>query len=208
MPPPELTAHVPIANLGEPVLPRLLKVCRHDLRCTRAGCGKRLLGERLCTNEPLRAQAWLQDVVAALAARRVRRMRLDRNQETKLLERGDDRLARLEAIHPSERCWGVGNDARGLIKNGWRWEVVPQANLAVVRIMRRGDLYCARAEAHFNKGVSNHWNGAVHKRHHHALPNECGVARIVGVHGDASVAKECLWSGCCHNNAAVGVAPF
>ena len=34
VPPPELSAHVPIANLGEPVLPRLLKVRRNNLCCT------------------------------------------------------------------------------------------------------------------------------------------------------------------------------
>ena len=80
-----------------------------------------------------------------------------------------------------------------------------EANLAVVRIVGGCDLDRACTEAHFNEGVSNHWNGAGHKRHHHALPNECGVARIVRVHGDAGVAKECLWSGCRHNNAAGGV---
>ena len=135
-------------------------------------------------------------------------MRLDRHQKAELFECGDDRLARLEAIHPSERCWCISNDARRLIEDGWRRQVVPQSNLAVVRIMCWGHLHCASAEAHLNKRISNHWNGAVHKRHHHTLSNECRVARIVGVHRHAGIAEECLWSCRCDNNAAGGVAPF
>ena len=208
MPPPELSAHVPITNIGEPVLPRLLKVRRNNLCCARARCGERLLGERLGANEPLRAQAWLQDVVAALAARRVRGMRLDRHEEAELFECGDDRLARLEAIHPRERCWGIGNDARRLIEDGWRRQVVPKPNFAVVRIVCWGDLHRARAEAHLDECVGYHWNGAMHKRHRHTLPDQCGVARIVGVHRHAGVAKERLWSCGCNNNAAGGIAPL
>ena len=135
-------------------------------------------------------------------------MRLDRHQEAELFECGDDRLARLEAIHPSERCWCISNDARRLIEDCWCGQVVPQSNLAVVRIVRRGDLHCARAEAHLDKRIGNHWNGAVHKRHHHTLSNQCGVARIVGVHGHTCIAEERLRSGRCDHDTARGVAPF
>ena len=133
-------------------------------------------------------------------------MRLDRNQKAELLECGDDRLARLEAIHAGKWRWGVGNDARGLIENGRRWQVVAEAHLAVVRIVGGCDLDRARAEAHLHKRIGNHRNGAVHKRHHHALPNQCGVARVVGVHSDTCVTKECLWSRRGNHHAAGGVA--
>ena len=208
MPPPELPTHVPIANLGEPVFPRLLKVRRNNLRCTRARCGKCLLGERLGANEPLRSEARLQDVVAALAARRVRRVWLHRHKKSELFECSDDRLTCLEPIHTGEWRWGVGNDARGLIEDGGRRQVVPKSNLAVVRIVGWCDLHRAGAEAHLDESVGNHGNRAVHERHHHALPNECGVARIVGVHSHACVTKERLWSCRRHHHAAGDIAPF
>ena len=133
-------------------------------------------------------------------------MRLDRYEETELLECGDDRLARLEAIHASKWRWGIGNDARGLIENGRRWQVVTEAHLAVVRVVCRGDLHRARAEAHLHKRIGNHRNGAVHEWHHHTLPNKCGVARVVGVHGHTGIAEERLWSRRGNHHAAGGVA--
>ena len=135
-------------------------------------------------------------------------MWLHRHKKSELFKRGDDRLACLEAIHTGEWRWGVGNDARGLIEDGGRRQVVPKSNLAVVRIVGWCDLHCASAEAHLDEGVSNHWNGAVHKRHHDVLANECGVARIIGVHRDARITKERLWSCRGNHHAAVCVAPL
>ena len=135
-------------------------------------------------------------------------MWLDRNEKAKLFKRGNDRLACLEAIHAGKRRWGVGNDARRLIEDCWRRQVVPQSNFAVVRIVGWGDLHCASAEAHLDKRIGNHWNGAVHERHHDALSNECGVARIVGVHGHAGIAEERLRSCRCDYDTARGVAPL
>ena len=85
---------------------------------------------------------------------------------------------------------------------------MPQPNLTVVRIVGWSDLHRASAKAHLNEGVSNDWNGAVHKRHHHTLSNECGVARIVGVHGHAGIAEERLRSRRCDYDTARGVAPL
>ena len=66
-----------------------------------------------------------------------------------------DGLARLEPVQAVEWRTAVGDDA-GLVHDRRHRQAVPATDLEVVRVVRRGDLECARAECRVDVVVGDH----------------------------------------------------
>ena len=109
MAPPQLTGHVPIADIGKPVLPGLLEALGQDPGPAGARGIQRPLGEWLGADEPLGLESRLEDVVAALAAADDHLVRLLVGQVSVRRKLRHDHLASLVAVEAVESSPGVGD---------------------------------------------------------------------------------------------------
>ena len=139
MAPPQLARDVPVADVGEPVLPGLLESLGEDPGPPLARRRERALRERRRADEPLRLEAWLDDVVAALAAPEDELVRGRGRQVAARVEVRDDRRPRHEPVEPVVGRPGPG-DGRVVGQDGDRREAVAQTGLVVVVVVGRGDL--------------------------------------------------------------------
>src|SRR5205823_9703105 len=98
MAPPQLPADVPVPDVGQPVLPGLFESLGQDLRAPGTCRRESFLRERRGSDEPLRLQAGLDDVVRALAAADDHLVRLGTDEVAPLFEIGHDSRTRRVAV--------------------------------------------------------------------------------------------------------------
>ena len=195
VPPPDLPRDAPVADVLHPVVVGALPLLGDDARALLAHRGERRLRERLRAHEPLRRERGLDDGVAAVAVPERDGVLLAPHEQAALLEVGDDRLARREAVEPGVRP-GRRRHPRRVVHDAGRGEVVPPPGLEVVRVVRRGDLERPRAERRVDRGVGDHRHApAGRHREHEFLADEGRVARVLRVDGDGGVARDRLGAG-------------
>ena len=171
MAPPQLARDVPVADVGEPVLPGLLESLGEDPRPAAAGRLERPFGERCGPDEPLGLEPRFDDVVAPLAAPDDHLVRHRRHEVAGRLQVGDDRRPRIEPVHPVVARPGRG-DRRVVGQDGRRRETVAQTRLVVIVVVGRGDLDRAGPECGVHDVVGDDRHVALHERDAHPAPDE------------------------------------
>ena len=92
----------------------------------------------------------------------------------------------------------AGIDAVAMVPSGHDYghgQLVPHANLEIVRVVRGRDFHHAGSELWIDIFVGDDWNLDVGNRQQHRFPNEPLVAFIVRVNGNCDVAEHCLRAG-------------
>ena len=192
--PPQLAAHVPVADRGQPVLPGLLEPLRQDPRPAGPRGVEGARRQRAGPDEPLGLEARLDDVRAALAAADDHLVGGAAHEVAHGLEVRDDPAPRLEPVEPVVGGPGPG-DRRVVGEDRDRRQAVAQAGRVVVVVVGRGDLDRARPEARVDDLVGDDRHVAVDERDAHPAPDERRVARVVGVDGHRGVAQDRLGPG-------------
>ena len=166
--PPQLARHVPVADVGQPVLPGLLEALREDPGPARSRVASSARSrERLGPDEPLGLEARLDDVVAALAAaddHLVRRGAPTRSPRASRSARiAGPRLVAVEPVVGACRSRRSSRRRRG----SWRRQAVAQAGLVVVVVVGRRDLDRAGPERRVDDRVGDDRHVALDERDAH-----------------------------------------
>jgi hypothetical protein len=108
----------------------------------------------------------------------------------------------LVAVQAVELGAGPGDPA-GLVHDRRHRQPVPAADLEVVRVVRRGDLERAGAEARVDVLVGHDLDHASDQRQLDLATDQVRVALVVGVHGDRGVTQHRLDAGGGHHDRVV-----
>ena len=158
----------------------------------RVACG---LGQRFDLDPPLQRQPRFDRLATALGVPdAVQVGPLLRDDAALLGQRLAHLDAGLEAVHAVELGSGVGDPALGVHDRRHR-QLVPHADLEVVRIVGGCDFDCARAEFGVDVLVGDDDQLAVEERVRQGLADQVAVALVVGVHRDRGVAEHRLDPG-------------
>jgi hypothetical protein len=100
----------------------------------------------------------------------------------------------------------VRGDHAALVHDHHAGQLVPPADLEVVRVVRRGDLDRAGAELRVHVRVGDHRDAPAGQRQPDLAADQVAVPRVVGVHGHRGVAEHGLHPGGGHHDRVVTVA--
>ncbi len=134
-------------HVVDPCEPARLLARRVNHHVAVTDCVTGRLRERLDLDPPLHRQTRLDGLTGPLGVADAVQVRALLGDDAPLLgERLADLHAGFEPVHAVETRSAVG-DLAGLVHDGGHRQVVPQAHLEVVRVVRRGgDFHCAGAE--------------------------------------------------------------
>ena len=118
-----------------------------------------------------------------------------------LAQRGDDRVAGFEPVESLERAGR--RDDRALVHDHEARQVVPLADLEVVRVVRGRDLDGAGAERRVDVGVGNDGNVPVGQGQRDRLADQVRVPLVVGMHRHCGVAEHRLGARGGHHDRLV-----
>ena len=201
MAPPELTRNAPIVDVFHPVEIRLREALGNELDRAVLDDADGFFGQRLHLNEPLRGNERLDIIVAAVAGADVVGIRLGLHKIALSLEICHNRLAALVAVHAAIFA-AVFVDCAVVIENADDLQIMPQADLKVVGVVRRGHFDRARAEADLAVFVAHDRNLAVHDRKNAGLADQVLELLVLGVHGNAGIAHHGLGPGRCNDDVS------
>ena len=205
MAPPELAGDAPVVDVFHPVDIDLREPLRHELDRPVLHDADGLLGQRRHLHEPLRGDDRLHVVVAAIAGADVVGIGLGLHEIALGLEIGHDGLAALITVQTAVFA-AVFVHLAVVVEDADNLEIVPQADLKVVRVVRRGHLDRAGAEADLAVLIAHDRNFAVHDRQDAGLADEVLEFLVLGVDGDAGVAHHGLGARRRDNDVAAAIA--
>src|SRR5579884_3733473 len=163
MTPPELARDAPVANVFHPLEEDGLAILGNEADFAAAYGGHGFLGKRLHVHEPLRRDERLDDALAAVTFTQADGVRLAFDQLAGFFQRGEHASTSLEAIELGVRTGGGGH--AGIFSDDFHeWQIVPLADLKIVRIVRGRNLYCASAELRIDDRIGNDRNLAAKQR--------------------------------------------
>ena len=203
MAPPQLAADVPVVDVLHPVEEGLLEALRHDARAPLAHGRHGPRGHGLDVDEPLRLEAWLDGVIAALATAQHQLVDAHLDEVAAGVEVGHDAgTGILEAetrVGPAGRAdvAVIGHHVDG-------GQPVALTGGEVIVVVGRRDLDRAAAECRLHHGVGDDRHDALHEGDAHLLADQLAVAGIVGVDGHAAVAEDGLGPRGRHRDALPG----
>eukprot|EP00906_Rhabdomonas_costata_P027085 RCo038520 len=200
VPPPELAAHAPRANVLEPVIPDRVVAIRDqpELTCLHSanGAGRQLLA----VHEPLRLQERLNDVVGAAAQPHAHHVGGGAAGQTHLVQLLLDCPAAVKTLHPSERR-PVFVDHPILSEDAYHCKPVPLTSLKVVRVVGWSHLHRTRAKGHIDQQrIADQRDLSLAKRALQLLPVKVLISGVLRVNRNRSVPENCLRSGGCHDD--------
>ena len=174
----------------------------HDADVTRLGRRDHAFGQRLDVDIPLVGQPRLDHHLAAVAKGGGDDAVLDLDQRALGLQPRDHCRSRREPIEPEQV---VGDkvvlrlaDMRLAIEHvehpGWL-ETGALADLEIVEVMARRDLHRAASELRIGMLVGDDRDQPPGDRQPHLLAEQCGVARVLGMHRDRHVGEHRLGPG-------------
>ncbi len=189
--PPQLARDAPVVQVVDPVEVPLLHLLRVDLDLAVADRVAGGLGERADLDPPLHGQPRLDGGLAARAvAHRVGVRALLGDDPALGAQRGDDRRAGLQAVQAEERA--VHGDDGVLVHDGDVRQVVPLADLEVVRVVRGRHLDGAGAELRVDVGVGDDRDPTAGQRQLDLGADQVLVALVLRVDGDRGVTQHRL----------------
>ena len=177
MPPPQLPADGPIAFLAEPVEVALGVSFREDLdAAVRDGLHRRL-GQPVHFDEPLVGQVRLDRCLAAIRVRQVDQPVLDGHNQPLRFQVGDHVLAGHQHGHPLVLA-GVGVQRAVGVEDVDHRQVLPLADIVVVRVVRRCDLHAAAAQFGLGPLVRHQRDLAIGQRQEEFSAGQGHVAKL------------------------------
>ena len=192
VPPPQLPRDAPVALLAQPIEIRASVPVRVERDPAVADRLHGLLGQVGHRDEPLVRQVRLDGRLRAVAVADLGLVRLGAFKQVLGLEVLNNLLAGLVPVEAGVRA-AVGVDVPVRRQDVDHLQVVPQAHLVVVRVVRGRDLDAPGAELRVDEqAVGDDRQLAPQQRQHHGLANEVFVPLVVGVDGDGGVAEHRL----------------
>ena len=200
MPPPQLPADAPVADVAQPGVVGVLPLLWHEAGGAVLHGGEGGPGQGLHVDEPLGREHGLDDGLAALGDRQLHRVRLRAPPESTSFKLFFHAIPCDEPVQPLEGT-GLAIQRTVQVHDVDHRKVVTLADLEVVEVMRGGDLHAARAELGVDEdGVRDNRDLAVHEGMLDRLADEVGVARVLGMHGHRRVAQHGLGAGGRHHD--------
>ena len=205
--PEELTREAPVLDVREPVAVNALPLFREDVHITRFHRFKTDISEALARmggafarglahrHVPLLGKHRLNDFTGTRHARHHVADRLRADEKALLLKVLQHGLAGFVAVHADILRRRVFVDLRVLRENRDAAQIVTAADLKVVEVVSRGDLYAAGTEFAVHVGVRDNRNLTVAERQVNRVADEILVAFVLRVHGDRFVAEQRLRTG-------------
>ena len=194
--PPQLARDSPVVHVVHPVEVALLHGLRVDDGVAGAHGVAGHLRQLVDLDKPLQRKPRLDRLAGALRVAHGVHVRAHFLDNAALLrQRLAHGYAGLFAGHAVEAGAGIG-DAALLVHHDRHVQVVAQAHLVVVRVVRRGDLHRTGAQLHVHVIVRDDLKLQIlAQRVLEDLADEVRVALVFRVHGDSDVAKHCLHTG-------------
>ena len=201
--PPQLAADAPIACVLHPVTVGIAILVRDELDETVLDRGKGARRQLAHLEEPLGAQTRLNDGIGALAVSYRRGIVLNLLDIAGVLEHLDDLPAGLETVLAYQDL-GVFGQASAVVDDIDDREVVTQADLIVVSVMRRRDLEAAGTEIHLDIVVLDDGYLLVDERDKDFLALHPEMALVIGVDADGGIGHDGLRTRRGHHDVFVG----
>ena len=177
VPPPQLPADGPIAFLAQPVEVALGVAFREDLdAAVRDGLHGRL-GQPVHLDEPLVGQVRLDRRLAAIRVRQIDQPVLDGHHQPLRFQVGDHVLAGHQDGHPLVLA-GVGVQRAVGVEDIDHRQVLPLADVVVVRVVRRRDLDAAAAQLGLGPLVRHQRDHAIGQRQEEFSAGQGHVAEL------------------------------
>ena len=120
---------------------------------------------------------------------------IDLFEQAQRFKVGDNPLARLEPIEALVSRWHRVVKGPVGVEDVDHLEAIALANLEVVEVVRRGDLYCARTGLRVSIVIAGNGNKATDQRQVDGLADQRLIARVFGVHHHAGIAKHGFRAG-------------
>ena len=202
--PPQLAADAPILNVFHPVKIGFVEAFRHDFGATFAHSGDGGRGQRLGFDKPLSADQRLDNRVAAFATPDLHQMRLGFRQIARVRQIGHHLFPRREAIQTSILpAFGADMTVGG--QHIDHRQIMAQANFVIVRIVAGRDFERTRAKFAFHIRIGNNRNAPPQRGQNHRLPNQFGVAFVIGMHRDCRICQHSFGARRGNRNRAITV---
>ena len=186
--PPKLTRYAPVADIVRPVEICFFKSFGNKfdiLVANRRRCG---LYQVVHFDEPLFLYHRLDNGLAAVVCADVVRIVLYANKQAHLVEFFDNLRSCRISVHARELT--AVFVYRGVVVHDVDFgQVVAFADLEVVRVVRRGNLYNARSEVFFNIFVCNNGYFSVNKRNFDRFADKVFVSLVVGVNRNGGISE-------------------
>ena len=189
--PPQLPRDAPVVDVTHPVQVNLPVILRRKTNVSLLHHFDGALRQRRNLDEPLRREPRLDNRARAIALAERNRVILCAHQKTLLREILHHMLSRGKAIQSRVRT-GIRIHLGVLVDHFNLRQVVPEAGLEVVGIMRRCHLHRAGAELRLRQFVRDDRDLTIHQRQHHMLAVQMRVALVLRIHRDRRVAQHRL----------------
>ena len=194
--PPELTGDTPVLDILKPVKIGLTVVLRNELELAGLDGLDRRLRHLLHTYEPLRLDHWLDRGTTAVVGTDIMLRRNDLHQQTEIGQILYHGLSCLIAVHAIIlRSRAV--DGRIIVQDRDLRQIVTLADLEVVRVVCRCDLYSTGSEGHIGMLIPDDRDLTIRKRKLHHLADHVLIARILRIDGDGGITEQGLRTGGC-----------
>ena len=194
--PPELSGDAPVLDIIRPVEVGLLHGVGNQRDLAVLDRLDRGLYQLVHLHEPLFLYHRLHRGTAAVMRSDIVRQVFDTDEQSHLIEFADDGFSCRIPVHALIFA-AVLIDGRVIIQNIDDRQVVPFADLKVVRVMRRRNLYNAGSLFHVRVLVADNRNRAVHNRQHCLSADQVLVTRVFGVDRKCGIAEHGFRTGCC-----------
>ena len=196
MSPPELTGDTPVLDVLKPVKVGLTVVLRNELELTGLDRPDRRLRHLLHTYEPLRLDHRLDRGATAVVGTDIMLRRNDLHQQTEIgqiLYHGLPRLIAVHAIILRTRTV----DGRIIVQDIDLRQIVTLADLEIVRVMCRCDLYRTGSEGHIGMLITDDRDLTIRERKLHHLTDHILITRVLRIDGDSGITEQRLRTGGC-----------
>ena len=204
MPPPELAADAPVADVLHPVVVDLGEALRDDPDLAAPNGLDGRLGDRRHPHVPLLRHDGLHDLVAPVAVAHGVAVRVDLLQQAVPLQLLDDLGPDGEPVLALVRA-GVLIHRAVEVHHVDDVEAVALADIEVVVVVAGSHLEGAGPELGVHGVVGDHGQDAAQHRQHGGAAYQVGVPLVVRVHGYRRVAKQRLRPGRRYRQMVVGV---
>ena len=199
--PPELTGNAPVLDVLHPIIVDFIHAVRDEADLAVFHDIHRRFRKRLHFHEPLRRNARLDDCTAAITGADVVLDRLNLDEVAARIEILHDLLSRLQCRHARVFASVFVDDA-AVVHDVDDRQLVAQADLKVVRVVRRRDLHNAGAEILLDIRIRDNRDFPIDERQDHRLANQRLIALVVRVHRHGGIAEHRLRTRCGQLNIA------
>ena len=187
VPPPELTADAPVAQVVHPGVVAVDPVRWEKFRLARVDLFDRP-GRDLLFDEPLLRDIGFDDIVTAITVAHLVGMLFDLFDETLFFQPLDDFFPGIEPFVSLEFAGELVQDSL-FVEDRDEIEIVAFSDLVVIRIVGRCDFDDAGSELHVDMFVGDDGNLSVDQREAYLFPDEMFVAFVVGMDHDGRIAE-------------------